>query len=182
MKKGSAKSAFRGRVQVYTGDGKGKTTAAFGLAMRAAGRGMGVFIGQFLKKPLSGEVVAAAKLRPLIVVRRFGREGLICGPAGVTEDDILRARKGLQTCLRAMLSGRYAVVVLDEINTTLHFEILTETEVHDFLDGRPDGVEVVLTGRHAPASIIARADLVTEMKTVKHYYAAGVPARRGIES
>jgi cob(I)alamin adenosyltransferase len=182
MNKGFVTSGFRGRVQVYTGDGKGKTTAAFGLALRAAGNGMGVFIGQFLKKRPSGEIRAAAKLRPLIVVRKFGREGLIFGPEGVTEDDILRGRKGLQTCLRAMLSGRYHLMILDEIHTALHFRILTEAEVHEFLDRRPDGVEVVLTGRCAPSSIIDRADLVTEMKSLKHYYDAGVPARRGIES
>lgn len=182
MNRGSVKSGFRGRVQVYTGDGKGKTTAAFGLALRAAGHGMGVFVGQFLKMRPSGEIRAAARLRPLIVVRKFGREGLILGPAGVTETDIQRARRGLQTCLWAMLSGRYQLVVLDEIHTALHFRILTEAEVHDFLDRRPEGVEVVLTGRCAPTSIIDRADLVTEMKNIKHYYDAGVPARRGIES
>lgn len=182
MNKGSAKSGFHGRVQVYTGAGKGKTTAAFGLALRAAGNGMAVFVGQFLKKRPSGEISAAAKLRPLIVVRKFGREGLIVGPAGVGEDDILRARKGLRTCLRAMLSGRYTIVILDEIHTALHFKILTEAEIHEFLDRRPDRVEVVLTGRSAPASIIDRADLVTEMKCIKHYYDTGIPARRGIES
>ena len=170
-----------GYVQVYTGDGKGKTTAALGLAFRAAGHGFRTYIAQFLKGQPSGETEAAQKLAPLIRVERFGREGFIDVKAGPDDEDIARAREGLARALEAMLSGEFRIVVLDEVDTAVHFGVLTEREVLDFLDRRPRDVEVVLTGRYAPDSFVARADLVTEMREVKHYFAGGVQAREGIE-
>lgn len=170
-----------GYIQVYTGNGKGKTTAALGLALRAAGHGMKTYIGQFLKGQHYGELTAAEKLSPLIRIERFGREGFLHITEGPDDEDIRRAREGLQKCREAMLSGKYQIVVLDEVNTAVHFKILPEQDVLDFLDKRPAGVEVVLTGRYAPDSFIARADLVTEMTAVKHYYDRGVKAREGIE-
>jgi cob(I)alamin adenosyltransferase len=174
-------NAFRGYIQVYTGNGKGKTTAALGLALRAAGHGLRTYIGQFLKGQNYGELVSAGKLAPLITIAQFGRKGFVHVTENPDEEDIRRARIGLEKCRRAMLSGNFAIIVLDEINVALHFCLVKEKDVHDFLDQRPDGVEVVLTGRYAPASLIKRADLVTEMKDKKHYYARGVRARRGIE-
>ena len=172
---------FKGYVQVYTGNGKGKTTAALGLALRAAGHGLRSYVGQFLKGQVYGELIAARKLKPLITIEQFGRKGFVHVTENPDEEDIRRARAGLEKCRRAMLSGRFAIIVLDEINVALHFRLLEEEDVHSLLDQKPADVEVVLTGRYAPPSLLRRADLVTEMKDKKHYYARGVRARAGIE-
>jgi len=172
---------FKGYVQVYTGCGKGKTTAALGLALRAAGYGWRVYVGQFLKGQNYGELVSVGKLAPLIKIEQFGRKGFIHVTENPDDEDIDRAKKGLQKCLKTMLSRKYRIVVLDEVNVALHFRLLTEKEVHNFLAKRPEDVEVVLTGRYAPSSVIRAADLVTEMKEKKHYYSKGVRARLGIE-
>jgi cob(I)alamin adenosyltransferase len=170
-----------GYVQVYTGNGKGKTTAALGLAFRAAGHGLRTYIAQFLKARPTGEIEAAKRLDPLLIIEQFGREGFITVKEGPDDEDIERARTGLAKAREAMLSGKYRIVILDEINTAVHFKILPEAEVMDLLDKRPADVELVLTGRYAPASFIDRADLVTEMTEVKHYFDQGVTAREGIE-
>ncbi len=171
----------KGYIQIYTGNGKGKTTAALGLALRAAGHGLKTYIGQFLKGHPYGELEAAKKLASMITIEQFGRKGFIHVTENPDEEDMARARRGLQRCLQAMLSGRYQVIILDEINVALYFKLLTEKEVLAFLDQKPQEVELVLTGRYAPASLIRRADLVTEMKEKKHYYQKGVRARQGIE-
>ena len=170
-----------GYVQIYTGNGKGKTTAAMGLAFRAAGRGFRTYIAQFLKAQPTGEIEAAKKLAPLIRIEQFGREGFITVREGPGDEDLERARTGLARARDAMLSGAYSIVILDEVNTAVHLKILPEADVLALLDARPAGVELVLTGRYAPESFIARADLVTEMKEIKHYFAKGVKAREGIE-
>jgi cob(I)alamin adenosyltransferase len=172
---------FKGYIQVYTGNGKGKTTAALGLALRAAGHGLRTYIGQFLKGQTYGELAAARKLTPLITIEQFGRKGFIHVTENPEDEDIEKARAGLRRCLAAMLTKKYQIIILDEINVALHFRLLTVKEVLDFLDRKPRDIEVVLTGRYAPASLLKRADLVTEMKDKKHYYASGVRARRGIE-
>ncbi|MDP2914758.1 MAG: cob(I)yrinic acid a,c-diamide adenosyltransferase [Candidatus Aminicenantes bacterium] len=172
---------FKGTVQVYTGNGKGKTTAALGLAMRAAGHGFKTYIGQFMKGQRYGELVSIKKLSPWIALEQFGRKGFLHVTENPEEEDVRRAARGLRRCLKAMLSGAYQIIVLDEINVALHFKLLTENDVLSFLDQKPDGVEIVLTGRYAPVSIIRRADLVTEMKETKHYYRKGLAARAGIE-
>ncbi len=170
-----------GYIQVYTGNGKGKTTAALGLAFRAAGRGFKTYIAQFLKAQPTGEIEAAKRLAPLVTIEQFGREGFITVKDGPDDEDVERARTGLARAREAMLSGDYRIVVLDEVNTAVHFKILTEAEVLALIDERPSAVELVLTGRYAPASFIQRADLVTEMEAVKHYFDRGVKAREGIE-
>jgi len=170
-----------GYIQVYTGNGKGKTTAALGLALRAAGHGMKTYFGQFLKGQHYGELTAAERLSPFIHIERFGRKGFLHITEGPDDEDIRRAREGLQKCREAMLSGAYQIIVLDEINTAVLLKVLTEQDVLDFLAERPDGVELVLTGRGATQAVIDRADLVTEMHNVKHYYDRGVKAREGIE-
>ncbi len=172
---------MNGCVQVYTGNGKGKTTAALGLALRAAGHGYKTYVAQFLKGQPTGEIEAAKKLDPLIRIEQFGREGFITIKDGPGDEDVTRAKAGLAKALEAMLSGEYRIVVLDEVNTAVHFKILPEEEVLDLIDRRPAEVELVLTGRYAPASFIDRADLVTEMKEVKHYFGKGVKAREGVE-
>ncbi len=172
---------MNGYVQVYTGNGKGKTTAALGLAFRAAGHGFKTYIAQFLKGQPSGELEAAKKLAPLILIERFGREGFITVKEGPDDEDISRAKAGLARALEAMLSGEFRIVVLDEVNTAVHFGLLPEADVLDLIDRRPATVELVLTGRYAPASFVERADLVTEMTGIKHYLDRGVKAREGIE-
>lgn len=171
-----------GYVQVYTGDGKGKTTAAMGLAFRAAGRGLRTFVAQFLKGRPTGEIEAAKKLAPLVVIEQFGREGFLTAKAGPAAEDVALARAGLDRAREALLSGAYDIVVLDEVNTAVHLKVLTEADILELIDRRPAAVELVLTGRRAPASFVERADLVTEMRAVKHYFDRGVPAREGIES
>ena len=170
-----------GYLQVYTGNGKGKTTAALGLAFRAAGRGFRTYIAQFLKAQATGEIEAAKKLAPLITIEPFGREGFITVTSGPEDEDVIRAAAGLIRAKEAMLSGDYRIVILDEVNTAVHFKVLSEEEVLALIDERPAEVELVLTGRYAPPSFIQRADLVTEMSEVKHYFAKGVKAREGIE-
>jgi cob(I)alamin adenosyltransferase len=172
---------FRGLVQVYTGNGKGKTTAALGLALRAAGHGMRTFIGQFLKGQPTGELAAVRRLSPLVRIEQFGRTGFIQVTDGPDDADVDMARAGLRRCREVLSSGEYAIVVMDEVNTAVHFNLLAEREVLDVLDEKPAGVEVVLTGRYAPQAFVDRADLVTEMREVKHYSDRGVKAREGIE-
>jgi len=175
------KTLSKGYIQVYTGSGKGKTTAALGQAIRAAGIGLRVYIGQFLKAHECGELQSLKKLSSLITIEQFGRKGFIHPTENPDEEDIRRAREGLKKCLDAMLSQKYSIIVLDEINVAISFDLIEEKIVHSFLDKKPENVEIILTGRFAPESIIKRADLVTEMKEIKHYYNKGVRARDGIE-
>lgn len=172
---------FKGYIQVYTGDGKGKTTAALGLALRAAGHNLKTYIGQFLKGQHYGELVSVKKLHPLITLEQFGRKKFIKVTENFEEEDYKLVERGLKKCLNAMLSGNYDIIVLDEINVAMYFGLISEKEVHKFLDQKPEKVEIILTGRYAPNSIIERADLVTEMVNRKHYYDRGIQARKGIE-
>ncbi len=169
----------QGRVQVYTGDGKGKTSAALGLVLRASGHGLRSYVGQFMKGQDYGELTALEN-EPLITVQQYGKEGCI-RKADVTEEHRDQARGGIAEARMAMLSGRFDIVVLDEINVALWFELVPITDVLELLDRRPEDVELVLTGRRAPEELLERADLVTEMKSVRHYYDSGVKARKGIE-
>jgi cob(I)alamin adenosyltransferase len=173
--------SFEGFIQVYTGNGKGKTTAALGLALRAAGHGMRTYIGQFLKGQPTGEIQAFEKIAPLIRIEQFGRKGFIYVTDGIDDADVDRARRGLRRSLEAMLSGEFRIIVLDEINTAVHLKILAEQDVLAFLARKPGDVEVVLTGRYATPAILEKADLVTEMRELKHYGGRGVKAREGIE-
>lgn len=169
----------KGYVQVYTGDGKGKTTAALGLALRASGHGMHTYIGQFMKGQPYGEL-DALRDHPYITVEQYGDVRCVRREE-VTPKHVAQAHQGLERAREAMLSDQYDVVVLDEINVTIWFGLLTVEEVLTFLDERPEHVEVILTGRRAPPELIERADLVTEMREVKHYYQQEVVAREGIE-
>lgn len=169
-----------GLVQIYTGDGKGKTTAALGLALRAAGHGMRTYIGQFMKGQDYGELAGARLLAPYLTIEQYGRPSFV-HIHRASPEDVRLAHEGLEKARLAMRSGDYAIVVLDEVCVALHFGLLEVAEVLALLEERPEGVELVLTGRRAPEELIARADLVTEMREVKHPYRQGIPARRGIE-
>ena len=178
-KKTMAAKKTKGLVIVYTGDGKGKTTAAIGLAVRAAGHDRWTYIGQYMKGQHYGELTALEHI-PQISVEQYGDERCIRKDE-VTETHIRNAEDGLERARAAMLSGRHDIVVLDEVNVAIWFGLLTEDAVLGLLDERPAGVELVLTGRRAPQALLDRADLVTEMVDIKHYYAEGVVARKGIE-
>jgi cob(I)alamin adenosyltransferase len=168
-----------GYVQVYTGDGKGKTTAALGLALRASGHGLRTYVGQFMKGQQYGEL-EALRDHPWITIEQYGDVRCIRREE-VTPEHVAQAHHGLERAREAMRSGRYDVVVLDEVNVAIWFGLLAVEEVLALLDQRPERVEVVLTGRRAPQELIERADLVTEMREIKHYYQQGVVARDGIE-
>jgi len=170
-----------GYVQVYTGDGKGKTTASLGLVLRAAGYGHRSCIVSFLKgDPNYGELRFVREHMPMVDYHLAGRMNFV-DPNDPDPEDVAIARQGLQTAREAIASGEYHVVVLDEVNVAATLGLVAAAEVLELLDTKPDHVEVVLTGRDAPAAFVERADLVTEMRMVKHFYDAGIPARRGIE-
>ena len=169
----------RGYVHVYTGDGKGKTTAALGLALRAAGAGTKVFIAQFLKGTKSAELGALERFADLITVKQYGRDRFIVGEP--EEEDVQAARAGLQEAARILAAGEYPLVILDEANVAVHLGLFSADGLLDIVKARAEHVEVVITGRRADQRIIDAADLVTEMREVKHYYTQGVRARRGIE-
>ena len=170
----------RGCVQVYTGNGKGKTTAALGLAFRAAGRGLRVCMFQFIKGGGQyGEHLMADKLAPLMTIIQSGR------PGWVNTKDITEDRKTAQTALvqatQLLTSGDYDLMIMDEINGAVGFGLIDVEQVLELIRLKPDKVELVLTGRNAAPQVIEAADLVTEMREIKHYFSAGVPARTGIE-
>ncbi|WP_298269659.1 cob(I)yrinic acid a,c-diamide adenosyltransferase [Geobacter sp.] len=171
----------QGLIQVYTGNGKGKTTAALGLAFRAVGRGLKVVMIQFMKGggPY-GEHAAAARLAPDLTIIQTGRPGWV-NRENPDPEDVRLARAALDTARETMSSGGYDLVILDEVNGAVSFGLLTVEEVLEFMAAKPAQVELVLTGRNVDERVIAAADLVTEMREIKHYYRAGVPARVGIE-
>lgn len=170
----------RGCTQVYTGNGKGKTTASLGLALRAVGRGLKVCVFQFIKGggPY-GEHLIAEKLAPLLTIIQTGR------PGWVNTKDITEDRRAAQEALlkaKALLtSGDYDIFICDEINGAVGFGLIDVEQVLELITLKPVRVELVLTGRNADERVIEAADLVTEMREIKHYYKAGVPARTGIE-
>jgi cob(I)alamin adenosyltransferase len=168
----------RGFIQVYTGNGKGKTTAALGLALRAAGAGLKVFICQFLKGRPSSELKSLKKLSADITIRRCGGKSFVIHPR---KDDKLCARQAFRKVSKILSEGIYDVVVLDEINCAVAINLIDINSLIKLLKEKPRHVEVVLTGRDAPKKLLAIADLVTEMKEIKHYFREGVKARTGIE-
>lgn len=169
----------KGYVQVYTGDGKGKTTASFGLALRAICAGYKVYIGQFLKGMKYSELKAPEYL-PNLTIEQYGEAHFVHNEPD--ERDIKRANEGLDKIEKIIMSGEYDLVIMEEINVALLYGLFGIGRVLDIIKNKPEGVELVLTGRYADKQIIEAADLVTEMKMVKHYFNEGVQARRGIES
>jgi cob(I)alamin adenosyltransferase len=170
-----------GYIHVYTGDGKGKTTASFGLALRAVGNGLKVLVIQFMKGPeMTGERRAAQSLAPGLEVRPMGRDGLL-HPGDIMEKDRSLATEALEEAVREMTGNRWDMLILDEINNACALGLIPLEGVLQLMDSKPDGVELVFTGRGAPEEVVEKADLVTEMREIKHYYAKGVKARQGIE-
>ncbi len=171
----------KGYIQVYTGNGKGKTTASLGLAVRAAGHGLRTVIIQFMKGWIDyGELKGVKMLSPFVEIHQAGRDTFV-NREKPDPEDIRLAQEGWELAKQTILGGKADIVVLDEINCAVDFGLLPLPEILDILRKKPDGMEIVLTGRGASEEIIAAADLVTEMTEVKHYYGKGIDARVGIE-
>lgn len=166
-------------IQVYTGKGKGKTTAALGLALRAAGAGLKVYIAQFCKGRNYSELKALKKLKNIKVEQLGSRCFIKKAP---TLKDITLARKGLEKVGKVIAKRIYGLVILDEINIALSLGLLRLKDVLGLIKKTPRKTELVLTGRYAHPEVLKIADLVSEMKERKHYYKKGVKARKGIES
>lgn len=167
-----------GMIHIYTGNGKGKTTAALGLALRASGAGKMVYIAQFVKGMHYAELDALQK-QPKITIRQFGLDCFIINEPG--EKDIAAARKGLETVKALIHSKKFDVIILDELCIALYYKLFEEVEVLCMLQSKPVETEIIITGRYASEELKNAADLVTEMKEIKHYYNKGVLARKGIE-
>ena len=194
--------SFKGYVQVYTGNGKGKTTAAIGLAVRALGAGKRVMFLQFMKAKIYSEHKILPGISPNLTLDTVGKPFFVVKEGSMPEEELAKWKDkavifppgkppaeylqivagGMKRAKEAITSGKYDLVVLDEINVALHFELVTWEQVLDLIEGKPDHVELVLTGRGATPELIEKADLVTEMKEIKHYYTRGVDARIGIEN
>ncbi len=170
----------RGLVMVITGNGKGKTTAAFGQALRAIGQGYHVFVVQFMKGRKYGEFIAAQKYLPNLTIRRCGLDSFVMrdNPAAI---DIEMAQKGLAAAQKAIESGKYDMVILDEANVAIDFKLISLPDVIELIKNKPAHLDLILTGRYAPAEITELADTVSEIQEVKHHYNAGIKDRAGIE-
>lgn len=169
---------MKGYIQIYTGNGKGKTTASLGLAVRAAGAGRRVYIGQFLKKGDYSEIKTLSKFKN-ITVEQYGLGEFVRG--NPTEEDKAAGIRGYNKLCDILKKNEHDLVIAEEANVAVICNLFSEKELLALIDMKPDNVELVITGRGATPSVMDRADLVTEMKEIKHYYKNGVVARVGIE-
>ncbi len=170
---------MKGYIHIYTGNGKGKTTAALGLALRTVGAGGKVFIGQFLKSGDYSEIKALKKFADQITVEHYGLGHFVKG--NPTPEDIEAGMEGYKRVTQIIEAGEHDLVILDEGNIAVKYNIFSEQDLLDLLEKKPDHMEIVVTGRGATLAIMGKADLVTEMKAIKHYFQKGVEARVGIE-
>ncbi|GAB7140471.1 cob(I)yrinic acid a,c-diamide adenosyltransferase [Deferribacterales bacterium RsTz2092] len=169
----------KGYAQIYTGDGKGKTTAAIGVTIRALGAGMKVFFCQFMKNNFSSEQPVFDKYKDQLTLKQFGTGKFVFGKP--SNEEVLAAKEGFQLAKDAVNSGNYDLVVLDELNVAVSIGIVAEKDVLELIKNKPQRVEMILTGRGATDALKEAVHLVTEMREIKHYYKIGVPARIGIE-
>jgi len=172
----------KGYIQVYTGNGKGKTTAAIGQAVRAAGAGLKTIIIQFMKEYPYSEIVSLNELSKWITVEQYGKDDFVYKGKMPGEEDMAVALRALKRAEDIMLCNEYNIIILDEIIVAIYFKLFPISDVIDLINKKPDNVELILTGRYCPEEIIEKADLVTEMKEIKHYYTKNVLSRKGIES
>ncbi len=170
----------RGLVIVMTGNGKGKTTSALGQALRAVGHGYKVCMIQFMKGRKYGELWAAERFLPGLTIHLCGLDSFVMrdNPAPI---DIEMAKEGLELAMREMTSGKWDMVILDEINVVLDFKLIPLTDVLDLINNKPSSLDLILTGRYAPPELIEKADTVSEVREIKHHYNAGIKDRAGIE-
>ncbi len=172
----------QGFIQIYTGNGKGKTTAAIGQAVRAAGFGLKTYIVQFMKEFPYNELNSLKHLKQWITIEQFGGDEFVYKKEPPGKEELDKAKKGLSSAKEKMLNGEFDIIILDEVCVSIYFGLLKTDDIIDFIKDKPANVELILTGRYCPAELIEKADLVTEMKEVKHYYGKGITSRRGIES
>lgn len=171
----------KGLVMVITGNGKGKTTAAFGQALRALGQGLKVCIIQFMKGRKYGEILAAEKYLPdSFLIYQYGQDSFIM-PEDLTPIDVELARSGWAKAREVTISGEFDMVILDEINVAVDFKLLTEQELLQLIKEKPADVHLVLTGRFASEKVLEIADMVSEVKEIKHHYYKGIKGQAGIE-
>lgn len=172
----------KGYIQLYTGDGKGKTTAALGLALRAAGAGLKTIMIQFMKGQHYRELDSVKKLDGMIIIEQYGSKKFCMPDNENFEEHYNICRKGITRTLEVIEDENFSIVILDEIVTSLIFNIVTMDDIKEIIKRKPENKELILTGRRAPQELIDLCDLVTEMKEIKHYYTQGVQARVGIEN
>jgi cob(I)alamin adenosyltransferase len=172
----------QGFVQIYTGNGKGKSTAAIGQAVRAAGFGLKSYIAQFMKEYPYNELFSLKYLSEWITIEQFGGDEFVYKKELPGKEELTKAKKGLQSAKEKMLSREYDIIVLDEALVAIYFKLIETNDLVQFIKQKSENVELILTGRYCPDELIELADLVTEMKEIKHYYQKGVTSRKGIES
>jgi cob(I)alamin adenosyltransferase len=172
----------KGFIQIYTGNGKGKTTAAIGQAVRAAGFGLKSYIVQFMKEFPYNEQNSLEHLSEWITIEQFAGDDFVYKKRPPDKKEIDKARRGLAAAKAKMLSRKYDLIILDEVCVSIYFGLFSDEEILTFMKQKPENVELILTGRYCPDNLMDKADLVTEMKEIKHYYQDGITARKGIES
>lgn len=172
----------QGFIQIYTGNGKGKTTAAIGQAVRAAGFGLKTFIAQFMKEYPYNELRSLTHLKNWITIEQFCGDEFVYKKELPGDEELAKAKIGLQTAQAKMLSGEYDLIILDEAIVAIYFKLIQIDELVELVKQKPENIELIITGRYCPEELIKLADLVTEMKEVKHYYQKGIMSRKGIES
>ena len=170
-----------GRIQIYTGDGKGKTTAALGAALRACGHGMDVYMIQFMKGDINYGELSASESIPNFKIVQFGRPTFV-DKDNPSKEDIELAQLALEHARIIIEEGEYDMVILDELNVAIDFKLVEIEKVIEILDSKPEYVEIIITGRNAKKELIDKADLVTNMRKIKHYYDDGIGARTGFEN
>lgn len=169
---------MKGYIHLYTGNGKGKTTVALGLALRAAGAGKRIFIAQFVKGMQYSELDALKRF-PEIELKQYGLDCFFVNEP--TQKDINAARQGLSEITDYILEQKAEMVILDEVCIALYYHLVEIEEIMNLLKSKPEEMEIVMTGRYAPPELYEIADLVTDMTEIKHYYTKGIQARKGIE-
>lgn len=171
----------KGYIQVYTGNGKGKTTCMLGLTLRASGADKKIYIGQFMKDDEYSEIKALRKFLPNVTIEQYGTGKGFAKKGDLKDYDISCGNNGYDRAMEILEQDEYDIYIFDEINVAVYMEILNEKQILDLMDKKPEHAELVLTGRYALESVKEKADLVTEMKEIKHYFSQGVKARVGIE-
>jgi len=172
----------KGFIQIYTGNGKGKTTAAIGQAVRSAGFGLKSYIIQFMKEFHYNEHKALKNLNEWITIEQYAGDDFVYKKEPPDKKEIDKARRGLASAKAKMLCGKYDLIILDEVCVSIYFGLFSDEEILTFMKQKPENIELILTGRYCPDKLLDKADLVTEMKEIKHYYQEGITARKGIES